>query len=115
MTPAPVRDLRETSHAREFFLKPFYFLCADFFENGFLYGPVAQLGAHYIRIVGVGSSNLLGSTTSEQGPLCSDVFLCPWQKKTPSPALLRLLSESNPLTLGFGLGPPCVRLFSCRF
>ena len=25
-------------------------------------GPVAQLGAHYIRIVGVGSSNLLGST-----------------------------------------------------
>lgn len=46
-----------------------------------LFGPVAQLGAHYIRIVGVGSSNLLGSTTSEQGPLCSDVFLCPWQKK----------------------------------
>lgn len=44
MTPAPVRDLRETSHAREFFLKPFYFLCADFFENGFLYGPVAQTG-----------------------------------------------------------------------
>lgn len=44
MTPAPVRDLRETSHAREFFLKPFYFLCADFFENGFLYGPVAQAG-----------------------------------------------------------------------
>ena len=27
-----------------------------------LYGPVAQLGAHYIRIVGVGSSNLLRST-----------------------------------------------------
>ena len=28
-------------------------------------GPVAQLGAHYIRIVGVGSSNLLGSTMKE--------------------------------------------------
>ena len=27
-----------------------------------IHGPVAQLGAHYIRIVGVGSSNLLGST-----------------------------------------------------
>ena len=27
-------------------------------------GPVAQLGAHYIRIVGVGSSNLLRSTIS---------------------------------------------------
>ena len=26
------------------------------------HGPVAQLGAHYIRIVGVGSSNLLRST-----------------------------------------------------
>ena len=26
------------------------------------YGPVAQLGAHYIRIVGVESSNLFRST-----------------------------------------------------
>ena len=30
--------------------------------NQYCYGPVAQLGAHYIRIVGVGSSNLLRST-----------------------------------------------------
>ncbi len=30
--------------------------------NWGILGPVAQLGAHYIRIVGVGSSNLLGST-----------------------------------------------------
>ena len=29
------------------------------------FGPVAQLGAHYIRIVGVGSSNLLRSTKNK--------------------------------------------------
>ena len=29
------------------------------------HGPVAQLGAHHIRIVGVGSSNLLGSTKAD--------------------------------------------------
>ena len=29
------------------------------------HGPVAQLGAHYIRIVGVGSSNLLRSTNEK--------------------------------------------------
>lgn len=44
LTPAPVRDLRKTSHAREVFFKTVLFLCADFFENGFLYGPVAQAG-----------------------------------------------------------------------
>lgn len=44
MTPAPVRGLRETSHARESFSKTVLFLCADFFENGFLYRPVAQAG-----------------------------------------------------------------------
>lgn len=44
MTPAPVRGLRETSHARESFSKTVLFLCADFFENGFLYGPVARAG-----------------------------------------------------------------------
>lgn len=43
MTPAPARDLRETSHARGF-SKTVLFLCADFFENGFLYRPVAQAG-----------------------------------------------------------------------
>ena len=32
------------------------------YQTGQFYGPVAQLGAHHIRIVGVGSSNLLGST-----------------------------------------------------
>ena len=31
----------------------------------FLYGLVAQLGAHHIRIVGVGSSNLLKSTNKK--------------------------------------------------
>lgn len=44
MTPAPARDLRETSHAREAFLKPFYFYAPIFFENGFLYEPGARAG-----------------------------------------------------------------------
>ena len=33
-----------------------------------VFGPVAQLGAHYIRIVGVGSSNLLRSTKKRHHP-----------------------------------------------
>ena len=36
-------------------------------------------------------------TTSEQSPLCSDVFLCLWQKRRHPPAPLFLLSKSNPL------------------
>ena len=36
--------------------------------NQVTFGPVAQLGAHYIRIVGVGSSNLLRSTKKESTP-----------------------------------------------
>ena len=44
----------------------------------FLYGLVAQLGAHHIRIVGVGSSNLLKSTNKKAGhPLGRPVF-CWW-------------------------------------
>ena len=39
------------------------------------HGPVAQLGAHYIRIVGVGSSNLLGSTKKTGSPFGGPVFL----------------------------------------
>lgn len=38
------------------------------------HGPVAQLGAHYIRIVGVGSSNLLGSTKNTGSPFGGPVF-----------------------------------------
>ena len=34
------------------------------------FGPVAQLGAHYIRIVGVGSSNLLRSTKKKDTVRC---------------------------------------------
>ncbi len=34
-----------------------------------VYGPVAQLGAHHIRIVGVGSSNLLRSTNKRTPPV----------------------------------------------
>ena len=44
----------------------------------------------------VGSSPTTG-TTSEQSPLCSDVFLCLRQKRRQPPAPLLLLSKSNPL------------------
>ena len=42
-------------------------------------------------------------STSEQSPLCSDVFLCLWQKRRHPPAPLLLLSKSQPLTLGCDL------------
>ena len=45
-------------------------------------------------------------STSEQSPLCSDVFLCLRQKRRHPPAPLLLLSKSQPLTLGCDLGPP---------
>ena len=41
------------------------------------FGPVAQLGAHYIRIVGVGSSNLLRST-NKKTTLKGWFFLLVW-------------------------------------
>ena len=44
------------------------------------------------------------------GSLAPTYFICQ-SALTP----LLLLSKQNQLTLGFGLGPPCVRLFSCRF
>ncbi len=42
-----------------------------------VYGLVAQLGAHHIRIVGVGSSNLLKSTKKEGEAFASPSFLRP--------------------------------------
>ena len=36
-------------------------------------------------------------STSEQSPLCSDVFLCLWQKRRHPPAPLLLLSNCDPL------------------
>ena len=50
-----------------------------------------------------GASILLRCSTSEQSPLCSDVFLCLWQKRRHPPAPLLLLSKSQPLTLGCDL------------
>ena len=43
------------------------------------------------------SSNLASSSTSEQSPLCSGVFLCLWQKSHRPPAPLLLLPNPNPL------------------
>ena len=49
------------------------------------------------RNPGALASIVLGCSTSEQSPLCSDVFLCLWQKRRHPPAPLLLLSKSNPL------------------
>ena len=54
--------------------------------------PVLQLLSRSLKI-----SILTALCTSEQSPLCSDVFLCPWQKRRHPPAPLLLLSKSNPL------------------
>lgn len=43
MGGAPVRDCGDFARAGGF-SKTVLFLCADFFENGFLYGPVALAG-----------------------------------------------------------------------
>ena len=42
-------------------------------------------------------SILTAPSTSEQSPLCSDVFLCLWQKRRHPPAPLLLLSNCDPL------------------
>ena len=51
------------------------------------------------RVTARESSNLSISATSEQSPLCSDVFLCQRQKKTSSARSLPLplLSNCDPL------------------
>ena len=62
---------------------PFLFL-TKFFPGSIisLHGLVAQLGAHHIRIVGVGSSNLLKSTTREPDEL-TNCDLYGWQFVRP--------------------------------
>ena len=58
------------------------------------FGPVAQLGAHYIRIVGVAGSNPVRSTTSSRTSYRSRrLFYKSLRSFIPS----LLLSKSNPL------------------
>ena len=61
------------------------------------FGPVAQLGAHYIRIVGVGSSNLLGSTKIHRNfdRIAVDFFYA--RKPLERQAHIRILSKSDRL------------------
>ena len=56
MTPAPVRDLRETSHARESFSKTVLFLCADFLKMVFCMSPWRRQvrGPRIAKFQGVG-------------------------------------------------------------
>lgn len=44
-------------------------ICFSFRSEQYPYGPVAQLGAHHIRIVGVVGSNPIRSTKSEKSEL----------------------------------------------
>ena len=46
---------------------------------------------------GRAGSTPASGTTSEQSPLCSDVFLCLWQKRRHPPAPLFLLPNCDPL------------------
>lgn len=54
--------------------------------------PKRGVLCHKVKI-----SILTSPSTSEQSPLCSDVFLFPWQKRRHPPASLLLLSKSQPL------------------
>ena len=46
-------------------------------------------------------------STSEQSPLCSDVFLCPGPKKTPSARFLAPPSQIEPVAPGLRFGFGC--------
>ena len=60
--PAQQRPFSSESPVKiEYFKNPFF---ATFLLEKLQYGPVAQLGAHYIRIVGVVGSNPIRSTKS---------------------------------------------------
>ena len=56
-----------------------------------------RVGAQPPLAAALGAETPATGTTSEQSPLCSDVFLCPWQKRRHPPAPLLLLSKSQPL------------------
>lgn len=43
-------------------------ICFSFWNEQYPYGPVAQLGAHHIRIVGVVGSNPIRSTRKQKTP-----------------------------------------------
>ena len=55
----------------------------------------------------VSGSIPLISTTSEQSLLCSDVFLCPGPKKTPSARFLAPPSQIEPVAPGLRFGFGC--------
>ena len=58
------------------------------------YGPVAQLGAYHIRIVGVGSSNLLRST-NKKGTFVYQKFLFCLSKPRTATVAVRFLSNNK--------------------
>ena len=70
------------------------------------FAGIAQSVEQLIRNQQVVCSSHITSSTSEQSPLCSGVFLCQRQQRRRWPAHLFLRSKPNPLLLGFGLGPP---------
>ena len=60
-------------------------------------------------------SVFIAPSTSEQSPLCSDVFLCLRHKKTSSARSLAPPLQPRPAALGSQLGPPCGCLFPGNF
>ena len=70
------------------------------------FAGIAQSVEQLIRNQQVVCSSHITSSTPEQSPLCSGVFLCQRQQRRRWPAPLFLRSKPIPLPLGFGLGPP---------
>ena len=56
-------------------------------EPRLFYEVWLSLVERYVRDVEAAGSNPVTSTTSEQSPLCSDVFFCLWHKKPPGASL----------------------------
>ncbi len=67
------------------------------------YPGVAQLVERVVWDHEAAGSRPVTRTTSEQSPLCSDVFLCLWQKKTSSARSLAPPFQIEPAALGFDL------------
>ena len=64
------------------------------------YPGVAQLVERVVWDHEAAGSRPVTRTTSEQSPLCSDVFLCLWQKKTSSARSLAPPFQLRPTSLG---------------
>ena len=67
---------------------------------------IASLGSRLVLDADLkaGASKVFTLSTSEQSPLCSDVLLFPWNKRTSSARSLAPPFQIEPAALGFDLG-----------